>query len=71
MSLGIFVMLVIILITLLVVGAVMYFGSQHDPHTNVRSVESSRAVQTLIEQQRRAAQKLALQQPKKNEEETV
>lgn len=51
MELGILVMIVIILVALAVVFAVMYFGSQHDPHTAIRSVESSRSVQTLITQE--------------------
>lgn len=48
----------IIVMMLVVMGSVMFFGSQHDPHTNVRSVESSRAVQTLREQDERASKKL-------------
>lgn len=58
MGLGIFVMAIIILITLFVVGAVLYYGVQHDPHTSIRSVESSRAVQQLQHQAEAAARKL-------------
>jgi len=54
---GTWVMLFIILMMLFVMGSVMFFGSQHDPHTNIRSAESSRAVQTLREQDELAAKK--------------
>ena len=47
MDLGIVVMGIIILINLIVVGSVMYFGSKHDTHNEIRSPESSRAVQVL------------------------
>lgn len=50
MSLGIFVMGLIIVINLIVIGAVMYYGAQHDTHTNTRSQESSKAVQMLMAQ---------------------
>jgi ABC-type bacteriocin/lantibiotic exporter with double-glycine peptidase domain len=51
MELGILVMIIIIFVALAVVFAVMYFGSQHDSHTSIRSVESSRSVQTLKTQE--------------------
>lgn len=58
MGLGIFVMVIIILINLAVVAAVMYYGAQHDPHTDIRSPESSRSVQTLVMQAEKRAQRL-------------
>jgi len=57
MDLGILVMALIILINLVVVGAVMYFGSQHDTHTEIRHPESSKSVQTLMKQADAAARK--------------
>lgn len=58
MGLGIFIMIIIIVIALLVVGMVSYYGSQHDPHTSIRSVESSKSVQTLMKQADAAQKKL-------------
>ncbi len=57
MTLGIAVMGIIILITLAVMLAVMYFGSQHDPHNEIRSAESSRSVQVLQQQAAAAVHK--------------
>lgn len=62
------VMLFIILSMLALMGAVIYFGAQHDPHTNIRSEESSRAVQTLREQRERAERKLASQKTETGDE---
>lgn len=56
MDLGLVVMGIIILINLVIVGAVMHFGTKHDTHTSIRSVESSRAVQTLLAQNEPAPQ---------------
>lgn len=39
------IMLIIIVLTLAVVVAVLWYGVKHDPHTSIRSPESSRAVQ--------------------------
>ncbi|MFW5692226.1 MAG: hypothetical protein ACOCX3_02620 [Chloroflexota bacterium] len=64
-------MTIIILLTLVVVGAVLYYGIQHDPHTSIRSVESSRSVQTLQAQATAAARKLEAQvQQKRSQGET-
>lgn len=59
MELGLLVMVVIIITTVVVMGSVMFFGLKHDPHMDVRSPESSRAVQILQTQNNAAAQKLA------------
>lgn len=59
MELGLLVMVIIILTTIVVMGAVMFYGLKHDPHMDVRSPESSRAVQILQTQNNAAAQKLA------------
>jgi cell fate (sporulation/competence/biofilm development) regulator YlbF (YheA/YmcA/DUF963 family) len=48
------VLILIIILNILVVGAVMYFGSQHDPHQSVRSVESSQAIKHITEQRENA-----------------
>jgi uncharacterized protein HemX len=48
------VLILIIILNILVVGAVMYFGSQHDPHQSVRSVESSQAIKHIMEQRENA-----------------
>lgn len=59
MELGLLVMMVIIIITIVVMSGVMFFGLKHDPHMDVRSPESSRAVQILQTQNSAAAKKLA------------
>lgn len=58
MGLGLFVMGIIILITLIVVGAVLYYGIQEDPHTEIRETDESDAVKTLSAQAEAAARKL-------------
>jgi hypothetical protein len=67
MGLGILIMWIIIIITLAVVGAVLYYGVQHDPHTSIRSVESSQAVEQLNTQAAAAQRKLQAMQPAKEE----
>ncbi len=59
MELGLLVMMIIIAITVIVMGAVMYYGLKHDPHTDIRSPESSRAVQILQGMNEAASRKLA------------
>ena len=59
MELGLLVMMIIIAITIIVMGAVMYYGLKHDPHMDVRSPESSRAVQILQGMNEAASRKLA------------
>ena len=59
MDLGLWVMGVIVAIDLVIVAAVIHWGSKHDTHTSIRSAESSRAVQTLLAQGERAPQKAA------------
>ena len=56
MELGLWVMIVIIALDLVIVAAVIHWGSKHDTHTSIRSVESSRAVQTLLAQHENAPQ---------------
>lgn len=62
MSLGIFVMLIIIGITIAVMLAVMYYGLKHDPHMDIRSAESSKSVDLLNEQNKKRLQKLQAMQ---------
>ncbi len=59
MELGLLVMVIIIIVTIVVMSAVMFYGLKHDPHMDVRSPESSRAVQILQTQNSAAAKKLA------------
>jgi hypothetical protein len=59
MELGLWVMGLIIAIDLVIVAAILHWGSKHDTHTSIRSVESSRAVQTLIAQRESASQSAA------------
>ncbi|TVR21276.1 MAG: hypothetical protein EA396_08490 [Anaerolineaceae bacterium] len=54
-----FIMLVITIIALIVVIAVLWYGIQHDPHTSIRSPESSRAAQMVQKQAEAARRKLA------------
>jgi hypothetical protein len=56
MELGFWVMGLIIVIDLVIVAGILHWGSKHDTHTSIRSVESSRAVQTLLAQRERALQ---------------
>jgi hypothetical protein len=58
MSFGIVVMSIIIALTALVVVVLFIYGIKHDPHTDIRRPESSRAVQILQQQQVAAARKL-------------
>jgi uncharacterized membrane protein len=45
-----FIMIIIIVIALVVMAAVLWFGIKHDPHNSIRSPESSRAVQIVQKQ---------------------
>lgn len=62
-----FIMLIITIITLAVVGAVLWYGIQHDPHTSIRSPESSRAAQIVQKQAEAARRKLAEALPQESE----
>lgn len=68
MELGLLVMMIIIAITVMVIGAVMYYGLKHDPHMDIRSPESSRAVQILNSMNEAASRKLS---EKKTSEQVV
>ncbi len=59
MGLAVFVMIILILVCLGMIAGVMFYGSQHDSHTAIRCAESSRAVQTLSEQNAAMKSKLA------------
>ena len=59
MVLAVLVMIILILVCLGVIAAVMFYGSQHDSHTAIRRAESSRAVQTISEQNAAIESKLA------------
>lgn len=59
MEMGLWVMGLIIAIDLVLVVGVLHWGTKHDTHTSIRSVESSRAVQTLLAQRESAPQKPA------------
>jgi hypothetical protein len=59
MEMGLWVMGLIIAIDLVLVVGVLHWGTKHDAHTSIRSVESSRAVQTLLAQRESASQKPA------------
>lgn len=61
-----FIMLIIIVIAIIVVSTVLWFGIKHDPHTSIRSPESSRAVQ-IVQKQAEAAQKKLAELEKANE----
>mgnify|MGYP001048057288 CR=1 FL=1 len=60
MSLGWIIMLIIIAIAAIVVALVFVFGIKHDPHTEMRSAESSKAVQMLNQQYDAAMRKLGV-----------
>jgi hypothetical protein len=69
MDLGLWVMGLIIAIDLVIVAAILHWGSKHDTHTSIRSVESSRAVQTLLAQREGAPKKAAqIRQPESSAE---
>ena len=50
MDMGYIVTGLIIVIDLVIVVAVMRWGTQHDRHTEIRSAESSQVVQMLLSQ---------------------
>jgi uncharacterized membrane protein len=54
-----FIMAIIIMIAIIVVASVLWYGIKHDPHTSIRSPESSRAVQIVQKQAESAQKKLA------------
>jgi uncharacterized membrane protein len=63
-----FIMAIIIVIAIIVVATVLWVGVKHDPHTSIRSPESSRAVQIVQKQAEAAQKKLAeLEQANVNE----
>lgn len=58
MGTGIAVLTIIIIINLIVIISVLYFGSQHDEHQNTNSIESSTAASMAIERAKARAAKL-------------
>jgi len=58
METGNFIVAIIIIINLIVITSVLYFGSQHDEHQNTNSIESSTAATMAIEQAKARAAKL-------------
>ncbi len=63
-----FIMVIIIVIAIIVVTSVLWYGVKHDPHTSIRSPESSRAVQVMQKQAEAAQKKLAeIEQANANE----
>ncbi len=59
MELGIVILGIIVIVDLIIVIAVLNWGSKHDSHSEIRSAESSRAVQLLLERHEKAQKKLA------------
>lgn len=63
MTFGWLIMLIIIAIAAVVVVMVFIYGTKHDPHTEMRSAESSKAVQTLKQQYDAAMRKMGTPEP--------
>jgi len=57
MDMGYIVTGLIIVIDLVIVAAVMRWGTKHDRHTEIRSADSSPVVQMLLSQREAASEK--------------